>query len=461
MSAYLEDTIAAISTPVGFAGIGIVRMTGLKSFYIIDKIFKSKAKAFESYEDKKIIYGHIINPKDGIVIDEVLVSKMISPNTYTREDVVEINCHGGIIPVKNILNLLVDCGARLAEPGEFTKRAFLNGRIDLAQAEAVIDIINSKTNKSLNISMKQLGGSISRTISEIRDSILEMLAHIEASIDYPEYDIEDVSYDLILDKTKSTVEKVEQLIYNAENGRLIREGVNTAIIGKPNVGKSSLLNALIGESRAIVTEIAGTTRDTIEEYINIEGIPLKIIDTAGIRETENIIEKMGIEKTVQILEQSDLVLLMLDGSLELEEQDIALLELVKDKKAIIVVNKADKDSIVSVDNIAKTYDKEVVEISATQELGIDILKKTILDLISAKGFEIESFEIISNIRHINLLQQSLICLKSVINTIDISMPLEIISIDLKEAWNLLGEITGDTIHENLIDQIFKNFCIGK
>lgn len=460
MDTYIEDTVVAISTPVGFSGIGIVRMTGSQSFEIISKVFKPKNKKFDEYEDKKMIYGHIVNPRDGKVIDEVLVSKLIGPNTYTRENIVEINCHGGIIPVRNILNLLVTHGAKLAGPGEFTKRAFLNGRIDLTQAEAIIDIINAKTNKSLDISMKQLEGNISKNIASIRKIILGMLAHIEASIDYPEYDIEEVSYDEIANMSKKAVEMVEKLIFNSENGRLIREGVNTAIIGKPNVGKSSLLNALLGETRAIVTEIAGTTRDTIEEYINIEGIPFKIIDTAGIRETENIIEKIGIEKTVHILAQSDIILLLLDASSELDNEDRSLLKLVEDKKAIIVLNKVDKDKKIQINELS-TYGKPIVEISAIEEIGIEQLKKNIIDMIATKGFEIESYEIISNIRHINLLEEALRALKSAISTIEISMPIEIVSTDLKEAWNLLGEITGDTIHEDLIDQIFSNFCIGK
>ncbi len=460
MNTYIEDTVVAISTPVGFSGIGIVRMTGSKSFEIISKVFKSKAKTFDEYEDKKIIYGHIIDPKDGKIIDEVLVSKMVEPNTYTKENIVEINCHGGIMPVRNILNLLVEYGAKLAGPGEFTKRAFLNGRIDLTQAEAIIDIINAKTNKSIDISMKQLEGSISKNIASIRQVILGMLAHIEASIDYPEYDIEEVSYDEIANTSKKAVEMVEKLIFNSENGRLIREGVNTAIIGKPNVGKSSLLNALLGEARAIVTEIAGTTRDTIEEYINIEGIPFKIIDTAGIRETENIIEKIGIEKTVHIIDQSDIILLLLDASAVLDHEDRSLLELVENKKAIIVLNKVDKNKKIQINELSK-YGKPIIEISATEEIGMEQLKENIISMITTKGFELESYEIISNIRHIKLLEESLDALKSAISTIEISMPIEIVSTDLKDAWNLLGEITGDTIHEDLIDQIFSNFCIGK
>lgn len=460
MNSYVTDTVAAISTPVGFSGIGIVRMTGSQAFHIINKVFKPKAKSFEEYDDKKIIYGHIVDPKDKRIIDEVLVSKMIGPNTYTREDIVEINCHGGIVPVRNILNLLVENGANLAGPGEFTKRAFMNGRIDLTQAEAIIDIINAKTNKSLDISMKQLEGSLSKKISEIRQLLIKMLAHLEATIDYPEYDIEDMSYEEILQNTRQATDMVQNLLYHSQNGRLIREGVNTAIIGKPNVGKSSLLNSLLGEKRAIVTEIPGTTRDTIEEYITIEGIPFKIIDTAGVRETENIIEKIGIEKSVEILEKSDLILLLIDGSQPLDEEDLELLKLVQNRNTLLILNKLDKEAIVRPKDLSK-YKKEIVQISAVEEIGLEELKKKMLDKVSAEGFELESFEIVTNIRHIHLLEESLKSLKSAIGTIEASMPLEIVSTDITEALNLLGEITGDTIHEQLMHEIFSNFCIGK
>lgn len=460
MNSYVTDTVAAISTPVGFSGIGIVRMTGNQAFHIINKVFKPKGKSFEEYGDKKMIYGHIIDPKDKGIVDEVLVSKMIGPNTYTREDIVEINCHGGIVAVRNILNLLVENGANLAGPGEFTKRAFMNGRIDLTQAEAIIDIINAKTNKSLDISMKQLEGSLSKRITEIRQLLIKMLAHVEASIDYPEYDIEDMSYEEILGNTKEACDMVQNLLYHSQNGRLIREGVNTAIVGKPNVGKSSLLNSLLGEKRAIVTEIPGTTRDTIEEYINIEGIPFKIIDTAGVRETENIIEKIGIEKSVEILEKSDLVLLILDGSQPLDEEDIELLRLVQTQNTLLILNKLDKEAILKPQKLLK-YQKEIIQISAVEEIGLEELKKKMLDMVSAEGFELESFEIVTNIRHIHLLEESLKSLKSAVNTVEASMPLEIVSTDITEALNLLGEITGDTIHEQLMHEIFSNFCIGK
>ncbi|NTW70987.1 MAG: tRNA uridine-5-carboxymethylaminomethyl(34) synthesis GTPase MnmE [Eubacteriaceae bacterium] len=457
---YIDDTIAAISTPLGFSGIGIVRMTGSESFAIAQKVFKAAAKDFSTVENRKIIFGHILDDS-GKVIDEVLVSKMAGPNTYTREDVVEINCHGGLIPVRKILDLLLIHGARLAEPGEFTKRAFINGRIDLSQAEAVIDVINSKTEKSLNISMKQLEGSLSLKIKQIREELLEILAHIEASIDYPEYDIEEMSFELILGKSKKIRDDVEELIKNSESGRIIREGIKTAIIGKPNVGKSSLLNKLLGEERAIVTEIAGTTRDTIEEYISIRGIPLKIIDTAGIRETDNIIEKIGISKTKEILVQSDFVLLLLDAGSELDEEDLILMDLVKDKKGIVVINKIDKELMIDKNEVIQRSHMETAEISLLNDTGVSSLKDQIYDNISVGEIDSESYELVSNIRHIQLLKETSEALKEAGISLESGLPVEMISVDIKNAWDKLGSITGETVTEDIVDEIFSKFCIGK
>lgn len=458
---YLEDTIAAISTPVGFSGIGMVRMTGDRSVEIIKKMFRIKSgKNFDSYENRKIIYGHIVD-SEGNIVDEVLVSKMLGPNTYTREDVIEISCHGGIIPVKKILELTMINGVRIAEPGEFTKRAFLNGRLDLTQAEAVIDIINSKTDRSLQMSVKQLEGRLSKKISEIRDNLLEILAHIEAGIDYPEYDIEEMSHELISKNTKIIKNKIDMLIETSENGRIIREGIKTAIIGKPNVGKSSLLNALLGEERAIVTEIEGTTRDTIEEFINIKGIPLKIIDTAGIRETENLIEKIGITKTKEILSQSDFILLLLDGEKGIDEEDIELLRLVKDKKGLVAINKIDKEQKISKKEVIEKSHMDVVEISILKELGIENLKRMIYDSISNSSIDSDAYEMVSNIRHINLLKESSLALKDGLEGIKAGLPVEMISVDIKNSWDKLGKIIGETITEDIVDEIFSKFCIGK
>ncbi|MFZ7133501.1 MAG: tRNA uridine-5-carboxymethylaminomethyl(34) synthesis GTPase MnmE [Eubacteriales bacterium] len=460
MTVYYEDTIAAISTPVGFSGIGIVRISGKDAFVIIEKLFHSKYNKEDINVDRKLYYGHIIHPQNNTVIDEVLVSRMSKPNTYTKENVVEINCHGGMISVKKILNLLIENGARLAEPGEFTKRAFLNGRIDLTQAEAVMDIINAKTDQSLELSMRQLRGGISQQISKLRNHIVEMLAHIEASIDYPEYDIEEISYTKILNISQKVYKDINTLIYHAENGKIIREGILTAIIGKPNVGKSSLLNALMGEQRAIVTEIPGTTRDTIEEYINIEGVPLKIIDTAGIRETKNEIERIGINKAKDIIQQSDLILMMFDVSDPLNEDDLQLIKLIEGKKAILLLNKVDKEKKISKQEFIQ-YEKPLIEISATEQIGLRELKEEIINVVFEHGFEKDAYEFISNIRHIQLLNKAKNSINSGMQTIKQQMPLEIVSIDLKDAWMTLGEITGETMKEDLIDQIFSNFCIGK
>ncbi|MBF7096079.1 tRNA uridine-5-carboxymethylaminomethyl(34) synthesis GTPase MnmE [Alkalibacter mobilis] len=458
---YLEDTIVAISTPVGFSGIGIVRMSGENSVEITKEIFKTKTKKdFDDYDNRSIIYGHIIDGS-GEVIDEVLVSKMLGPNTYTKEDVIEINCHGGMISVRKILELIVEKGARIAEPGEFTKRAFLNGRLDLSQAEAVIDVINAKTEKSLQMSVKQLEGSLSYKVKTIRNQLIEILAYIEAGIDYPEYDIEEMSYEIIREKTNLIKESIDKMILSSESGKIIREGIKTAIVGKPNVGKSSLLNMLLGEERAIVTEIEGTTRDTIEEYISIKGIPLKIIDTAGIRETENIIEKIGITKTKEILAQSDFAILLLDGQRPLDAEDEMLLELAKDKKGIVAINKVEKNVIISKKEVEEKSHMEVVEISVIEELGIDNLRNKIYENITKSQIDSESYDMVSNIRHINLLKEASKSLEEGLEGIKANIPVEMLSVDIKNAWDKMGRITGETVADDIVDEIFSKFCIGK
>jgi tRNA modification GTPase len=458
---YLEDTIAAISTSVGFAGIGIVRMSGNRSLEILQRIFHPKSgKSIHQYPNRSMIYGHVTD-SEGIVLDEVLVTKMMAPATYTREDVMEIHCHGGVVSVRKILETLLKEGARLAEPGEFTKRAFLNGRLDLSQAEAVMDVINAKTEKSLKMSMKQLEGSISKKIGHIRGGLVEILAFIEASIDYPEYDIEELSYETMKTQILGWKDAVDRLIESSGSGKLIREGVKTAIVGRPNVGKSSLLNTLLGEERAIVTEIEGTTRDTIEEYISIRGIPLKIIDTAGIRETTNIIEKIGITKTKEILEESDFVLLLLDGQRPLEEEDKVLLSLAKDKKGLVIINKVEKNRALDRRDVEKVYHMDVVEISIFENLGIDLLRDRIYESISQADMDGESYDMVSNIRHIQLLTEAASALQDGLEGLEIRMPVEMISVDVRNAWELLGSITGETVGEALLDEIFSKFCIGK
>lgn len=458
---YLEDTIAAISTPIGFSGIGIVRMSGSRAKAILKEIFQPKSeKDLDRFPNRSMIYGHIID-SEGMVLDEVLVSIMLAPHTYTREDIVEINGHGGIVSLRKILETLLHHGARLAEPGEFTKRAFLNGRLDLSQAEAVIDVINAKTDKSLKMSMKQLEGSLSKKIGEIRGGLVEILAYIEAGIDYPEYDIEELTDQGMENKIVPLIQGIERLIFSSESGKIIREGIKTAIIGKPNVGKSSLLNTLLGEDRAIVTEIEGTTRDTIEEFISIHGIPLKIIDTAGIRETDNLIEQMGINRTKEILEESDFVLLLLDGQRQLSEEDLSLLRLAQNKKGLVVINKVEENRILERESVESIAKREVIEISILEQKGIDALKQKIHECITEGDLDGESYDLVSNVRHIQLLKEGLQALKDAQEGLSMHLPVELLSVDLKNAWDSLGKITGETVGEALLDEIFSKFCIGK
>jgi tRNA modification GTPase len=460
---YVSDTIAAISTAPGEAGIGIVRMSGSQAFSIVGELFESSSgKDFLSIKNRTINHGFIIDPKTNNKIDEVLISKMQSPNTYTREDIVEINCHGGTLAVKRILELLLRNGASLAEPGEFTKRAFLNGRIDLSQAEAVIDLITAKTDKGMDVAFEQLEGSLSSKILEIRESIINMLAHIEASIDYPEYDIEEVTYDTLLKQAQEVSDKIQKLLETADTGKILREGLSTVIIGKPNVGKSSLLNALLKEGRAIVTDVPGTTRDIIEDYINIRGIPLRIIDTAGIRETEDVIEKIGVDKSKELIEQADLILFILDISSKLSKEDEILMELLKDKKAIVLFNKTDLKPALTIEKLKEHFKgKSIIEISALKGEGLDKLEEEIVEMVYGGQVSAGDTGLVSNIRHKNLLESAINSANITIETIKDNLPLELISVDLKDCWDLLGQVTGDTIAEDIIDQIFANFCIGK
>ena len=460
---YKSETIAAISTAPGEAGIGIVRMSGDQAFPIVDKLFiSSSAKTFTELKNRSINHGYIIDPKTNNKIDEVLVSKMMAPNTYTKEDIVEINCHGGTLVVKRILELLLRNGASLAEPGEFTKRAFLNGRMDLSQAEAVIDLITAKTNKGMDLAFHQLEGKLSIKINEVRDKLLNMLAHIEASIEYPEYDIEEITYDNLLKQSQEVKKEIDSLLDTADTGKILREGLNTVIIGKPNVGKSSLLNALLREGRAIVTDVPGTTRDIIEDYINIRGIPLKLIDTAGIRETEDIIERIGVEKSKELMEKADLILFILDISTPLSKEDKMLIELLKDKKAIVLFNKTDLKAKWSIGELKSYFKgKTIIEISALKGQGLEKLEDEIYQMVYGGQVSAGDTGLVSNIRHKNLLERALESVNITIETIKEALPLELISIDLKDCWDLLGQITGDTIEEDIIDQIFANFCIGK
>lgn len=459
----MEETIAAIATAPGEAGIGIVRMSGKDSIDIIGKIFKSKRnRDISKVRSGYLVYGHIIDPKTEKRLDEVLVSIMRTPNSYTVEDVVEINCHGGVVAVKNILEVVLDNGARMAEPGEFTKRAFLNGRIDLSQAEAVMDIISSKTNTGFDAALDQLEGSLSGKIKELRHSILSMIAHIEASIDFPEDDIEEMTNSKLYRDALLIQDDIKNIIDTSDHGKIIREGLSTAIIGKPNVGKSSLLNALLKESRAIVTEIPGTTRDIIEEYINIKGVPLKIVDTAGIRETEDIVEKIGVEKTKEMLKKADLIIMMLDWSTALNQDDIDILRGIRERQVIVIINKTDLPSLIDEEEVAKYIeDKRMVKVSVKEGKGIEDIEKAIWDIAFSGEIKTKEGIVITNVRHVDCLKRAYKHILNAVETIVQNLPLDCIAVDLKESWSILGEITGDTLDEDIIDTIFKNFCIGK
>ncbi|HHW49137.1 MAG TPA: tRNA uridine-5-carboxymethylaminomethyl(34) synthesis GTPase MnmE, partial [Clostridiaceae bacterium] len=375
-----NDTIAAISTPLGTGGIGIIRISGDDAFKIAEKIFKGK-KDFGSIKSHTINYGKIVDPESGETVDEALLTKMEKPNTFTREDVVEINCHGGIVVLRRILALVLKEGARLAEPGEFTKRAFLNGRIDLSQAEAVIDLINSKTDESSKAAINQLEGKLSGKLKEIRNKLIELIAHIEVTVDYPEHDIEEITAEMVYKEVREIRGMLEKLLKSFERGRIIREGLKIVIVGKPNVGKSSLLNELAGKNKAIVTDIPGTTRDIIEEYINIKGIPVKIIDTAGIRETEDIVEKIGVDRAAEAIESADLVLMVLDAHEGIQHEDMAIIEKIKDKKHIIIVNKIDLvPDEWDISSLPQLQDKNVIEMSLKEGIGVEKLEDEIAEL---------------------------------------------------------------------------------
>jgi tRNA modification GTPase len=457
----MSDTIAAISTAIGEAGIGIVRISGEDALEMGWNVFKSaKIDDINNVENRKLLYGHIL---DGdTVIDEVLIVFMKEPYTYTRENMVEIYCHGGIISIKKVLELILKKGARLAEPGEFTKRAFLNGRLDLAQAEAVIDIIRSKTDKSFQVSLDQLEGNLSTKIKEIRNILLSMLAHIEVSIDFPDEDVEVSTLNELEKNAMEVKEKISTLLSTSGRGKILRDGLNTVILGKPNVGKSSLLNAIVRENRAIVTDVPGTTRDIIEEYINIDGIPLKIIDTAGIRNTNDLVEKIGVDKAKKTVEQADLVIAIFDTSRDLTDDDIQIIELIKYKKTIILLNKSDLPNEFNDDYIKKHLKNvEIIKTSIKTGDGIEDLENSIRNMFYSGEVEINSDVVVSNVRHKNQLEKAYNDIVSVIEDIKSMVPIDCLEVDLKNCWENLGEISGDTIGEDILDKIFSEFCIGK
>lgn len=451
------STIAAISTAPGIGGIGIIRMSGEKTFEILNKIFVTNDKPIAGYTLK---YGKIVDDKN-VIIDEVLVSYFIAPNSYTRENVCEINSHGGMVVMKKILELCLKNGAVLAEPGEFTKRAFLNGRIDLSQAEAVIDIINSKTDKEAKASINQLEGNLSLEIKKIRNDLISMMADIEASIDYPEYDVEEVTTNKVKEVLLIERDRLINLEKSFDNGKILKDGINTAIIGRPNAGKSSLLNILLNEERAIVTSVEGTTRDTIEEYISINGIPLKIIDTAGIREANDEVEKIGVEKAKKIAKESDLIIGIFDISRKMNKEDYEILDILKNKNSIVVLNKIDLDENNTDIEKIKEINKPIVQISTKTREGIENLYKEIENIIQTKEISSDNEIIVTNARHKSLINKALVSVDKSLETIENKMPIDIIVVYVKDILENLGEITGETVTEDIIKEIFSKFCLGK
>lgn len=456
-------TIAAISTAVGEAGIGIVRISGKDALNIGNYIFEgNKVQELKDDHNRKLVYGHIVDRQNNQLIDEVLISYMKGPHTYTREDMVEVYCHGGIISVKKVLELILSNGARLAEPGEFTKRAFLNGRLDLSQSEAIIDMIRAKTDKRFEASLNQLEGSLSRKIKEIRNILLEMIAHVEVSIDFPDEDIEEVTYEDLEKSGNKVKEELEKLLSTAERGKILRDGLNTVILGKPNVGKSSLLNAVLRENRAIVTDIPGTTRDIIEEYVNIDGIPLRIIDTAGIRNTDDLVEQIGVDKAKETVEKADLIIAVFDASREMSDEDYEIIELIKDKKSIILLNKTDLPTKYDEAYLKSIINnREIITTSITSGVGVDLLERSIKNIFYSGEVEVYSDTIVTNVRHKNQLVKALQNINQAIKDIKGNVPIDCIEVDLKNCWENLGEISGDTIGEDILDKIFSEFCIGK
>jgi tRNA modification GTPase len=454
------DTIAAIATAIGESGISIIRVSGNNSLKIVDNIFKARnEKSILDIKPYTMRYGFIID-SNGDILDEVIVSFMKAPKSFTAEDTVEVNCHGGILATKIILEEILKNGARLAEPGEFTKRAFLNGRIDLSQAEAVMDIITSKTEASMKSAIMQADGRVSKEINRLRNKLIEIIAHIEATVDYPEDDLEEMTSEKTTAEIYKILDGIKNLILTADEGKILREGLKTAIVGKPNVGKSSLLNTLLEEKRAIVTEVAGTTRDVIEEYVNIAGIPINLIDTAGIRETEDIVEKIGVEKSKEKIEESDLIIFMLDSSSSLDEKDLEIIEYIKNKKYIVLLNKIDLPRKIDIKDLKGINSGYIVEISAKNGFGTEKLKEKIETMFFGGDIKIKEY-LITNTRHKAALIRAKSNLEDAAQALSNTSAIDLASIDIRNAWHSLGEITGDTLEEDLIDKIFKDFCLGK
>ncbi len=456
------DTITSISTPMGEGAIGIVRLSGPQAVEIADKLYKGK-HLLNDVPSHTINYGHIIDPESKEVVEEVMVSVLRAPKTFTREDIIEINCHGGILTINRVLELTMTYGARMAEPGEFTKRAFLNGRIDLSQAEAVMDFIRSKTDRASKVAMNQIEGRLSDLIKKQRQSILEILAQVEVNIDYPEYDdVEDATTEFLLEHSKEIKQEINRLLDTGAQGKIMREGLSTVIVGKPNVGKSSMLNNLIQDNKAIVTEVAGTTRDVLEEYVNVRGVPLRLVDTAGIRETEDIVEKIGVERSRKALSQADLILFVLNNNEALTQEDYTLYEVVKNEDVIVIVNKMDLEQNININEVKDMIgDTPLIQTSMLKQEGIDELEIQIRDLFFGGEVQNQDMTYVSNSRHISLLKQARQTIQDAIDAAESGVPMDMVQIDLTRTWEILGEIIGETASDELIDQLFSQFCLGK
>ena len=456
------DTITSISTPMGEGAIGIVRLSGPQAIEIGDTLYKGKKKLAE-VDTHTINYGHIVDPETNETVEEVMISVLRAPKTFTKEDIIEINCHGGILTINRILELTMTYGARMAEPGEYTKRAFLNGRIDLSQAEAVMDFIRSKTDRASKVAMNQIEGRLSDLIKGQRQSILEILAQVEVNIDYPEYDdVEDATTEFLLEQSKNIKEEINRLSETGTQRKIMREGLSTVIVGRPNVGKSSMLNNLIQDNKAIVTEVAGTTRDVLEEYVNVRGVPLRLVDTAGIRDTEDIVEKIGVERSRKALSEADLILFVLNNNEPLTEDDQTLYEVIKNEDVIVIINKTDLEQRLDMNEVKEMIgDMPLIQTSMLKQEGIDELEIQIRDLFFGGEVQNQDMTYVSNSRHISLLKQARHSIQDAIDAAESGVPMDMVQIDLTRTWEILGEIIGESASDELIDQLFSQFCLGK
>ena len=455
------DTISAIATAMGEGGIGIIRVSGERAMAVATAVFQpASGRRLTDYGTQRAVYGRIIDP-DGAVVDEAMALVMQAPHSYTKEDVVELQCHGGIMPLRRTLQLTYQAGARPAERGEFTKRAFLNGRLDLSQAQAVMDIIGARTERSLSMATGHLAGHFSAGIQEMRHTILGQIAHLEAAIDFPEDEVDDVVTENVIKNVVDVRNKIRRLLCTAHTGRILRDGLMTAIIGKPNVGKSSLLNALLREERAIVTDIPGTTRDSIEEYANVGGVPLRIIDTAGIRATDDVVEQIGVDKAKAYVDQAALILALFDASRELTAEDEEILSLVDGREALILLNKSDLKPVLDVQQLKAKTSSEIIPVSTVDEDGLEALTKAIMAKVYTGDMSNDEGTFVNDERQAEILRRADEHLAACLRTIEAEMGLDFISIDLRSAWEKLGELTGETVGEDIIDEIFSKFCIGK